>query len=222
MSFAKSSAASFLAYKAFIDKRVLKYDLALVHGHIHSPYPIYVDVPIGEDASCYGRMMCTSDHPHCTTPKAAQSHIDVLEHGEYDGQPASKVLVRILTGKRHQIRLHMRYLGHPLIGDDIYTDPIDYQPHRMMLHARSLTIHTDSELIDALAKDPFSTQLDPKWKKTKTISPINRWSILSFHFKNNRVLFVHRFVNYHGRRILPRLILNELGNSSLDGVEGGT
>jgi 23S rRNA-/tRNA-specific pseudouridylate synthase len=49
----------------------------------------------------------------------------VLEHGEYDGQPASKVLLRILTGKRHQIRLHMRYLGHPLIGDYIYTDPID-------------------------------------------------------------------------------------------------
>lgn len=88
-----------------------------LHGHIHSPYPIYVDVSIGEDALCYGRIMCTSDHPHCTTPKAAQSHIDVLEYGEYDGQLASKVLVRIFTSKRHQIRLRMRYLGHPLIGD---------------------------------------------------------------------------------------------------------
>lgn len=84
-------------------------------------------------------------------------------------------MVRILTGKRHQIRLHMRYLGHPLIGDYIYTDPIDYKPHRIMLHARSLTIHTDQELIDALAKDPFTTQLDPKWKRTQTIYPINRW-----------------------------------------------
>ena len=53
--------------------------------------PIYIDVPIGEDASCYGRIMCTNDHPHCTTLKAAQSHVDVLEHGEYDGKPASKV-----------------------------------------------------------------------------------------------------------------------------------
>ena len=80
----------------------------------------------------------------------------------------------ILADRRHQIRLHLRYLGHPLIGDYIYTDPIDYKPHRIMLHARSLTIHTDPELIDALAKDPFTTQLDPKWKKTKTIYSINR------------------------------------------------
>ena len=44
-----------------------------------------------------------------------------------------------------------------------------------MLHARSLTIHTDQELIDALAKDPFVTQFDPKWKKTGTVHPVNRW-----------------------------------------------
>ncbi|CAF3851225.1 unnamed protein product, partial [Rotaria sordida] len=141
----------------------------------YSPYPIFVDVPIGENASSYGRIMCTNDHPYCTYPKTAQSHVDVLEHGEYDGKPASKVLVRILTGKRHQIRLHMNYLGHPIIGDYLYTEPIDYKPHRIMLHARSLTIHTDQELIDALAKDTFLAQFDPKWKKTKTIFPVNRW-----------------------------------------------
>ena len=175
MCYARSASGSYLAYKAFIDKRVLKYYLALVHGHLHAPYSIFVNVAIGENAACYGRIMCTDDHPHCTAAKPAQSHVDVLEHGEYDGKPASKVLVRILTGKRHQIRLHMKYLGHPIIGDYLYTDPIDYKPHRIMLHARSLTIHTEQELIDALAKDPFVTQIDPKWKKTKTILPVNRW-----------------------------------------------
>lgn len=49
-----------------------------------------------------------------------------------------------------------------IIGDYIYTDSIDYKPHRIMLHARFLTIHTDQELIDPLAKDPFITQFDPK------------------------------------------------------------
>lgn len=164
MCYARSDVASFLAYKAFIDKRVLKYYLALVHGHLHASYPIFVYVPIGENASCYGRIMCTNDHPYCTSAKPAQSHIDVLEHGEYDEKPASKVLVRILTGKRHHIRLHMNYLGHPIIGDYIYIDPIDYKPHRIMLHARSLTIYTDQELIDVLAKDTFITQFDPNGK----------------------------------------------------------
>ena len=66
--------------------------------------------------------------------------------------------VRILAGKWHRrIRLHLRYLSRPLVGDYIYTGPVDYKPHRIMLHARSLTIHTDQELIDALAKDPFAT-----------------------------------------------------------------
>ena len=91
MCYARSPVASFLAYKAFIDKRVLKYYLALVHGHVYAPYPIFVDVPIGENASCYGRIMCTNDHPHCTSPKAAQSHVDVLEHGEYDGNSIESI-----------------------------------------------------------------------------------------------------------------------------------
>jgi hypothetical protein len=68
---------------------------------------------------------------------------------------------------------YFHYLS--IIGDYLYTEPIDYKPHRIILHARSLTIHTDQELIDALAKDPFVTQFDPKWKKMKTIYPVNRW-----------------------------------------------
>jgi hypothetical protein len=40
MCYGRSTVANFLAYKAFIDKRVLKYYLALVHGHVEAPYPM--------------------------------------------------------------------------------------------------------------------------------------------------------------------------------------
>ncbi|CAF1433227.1 unnamed protein product, partial [Didymodactylos carnosus] len=175
MCFAKSDVAAALAYKAFVEKRAIKYYLTLVHGHIHSPYPSFIDKAIGENAASYGRIMCTDDFEYCNMPKPAQTHVDILQRRTYDGKPAAKCLVRILTGKRHQIRLHLAHIGHPVIGDYIYTHPIDYKPHRIMLHARSLTIHSDMEVVDALAPDPFKQKFDPLWKPEERCYPLNKW-----------------------------------------------
>ena len=46
--------------------------------------------------------------------------------------------VRILTGRTHQIRVHMRHIGHPVCGDPIYGQPRGLKVPRLMLHARSL------------------------------------------------------------------------------------
>lgn len=55
----------------------------------------------------------------------------------------SLVSASLLTGRTHQIRVHARYLRHPLVGDPKYGDEIrdrDLKPPRMMLHASSLSI----------------------------------------------------------------------------------
>lgn len=48
-------------------------------------------------------------------------------------------LVQILTGRRHQIRLHMRHAGYPILGDATYNDRDD-DTDRMMLHAWKLRL----------------------------------------------------------------------------------
>ena len=46
--------------------------------------------------------------------------------------------VHILTGRTHQIRVHLRSIGHPVCGDPIYGYPKGLKVPRLMLHARSL------------------------------------------------------------------------------------
>jgi 23S rRNA pseudouridine1911/1915/1917 synthase len=66
------------------------------------------------------------------------------------GGAYSLLLIRPKTGRTHQIRVHMRFLGHPILGDSLYgrTDPL-FQGPSLMLHAKSLTIrlpHADREV----------------------------------------------------------------------------
>ncbi len=49
----------------------------------------------------------------------------------------SLVELKPLTGRTHQIRVHMAYIGHPLLGDSVYGPKTDSP---MLLHAKQLTI----------------------------------------------------------------------------------
>jgi tRNA pseudouridine32 synthase/23S rRNA pseudouridine746 synthase len=54
-----------------------------------------------------------------------------------------------LTGRTHQLRVHMQQLGHPIVGDEFYASPlgIKLSPHRLALHAASITLtHPTTEL----------------------------------------------------------------------------
>jgi len=51
----------------------------------------------------------------------------------------SLLLLRPRTGRTHQLRVHMKYLGHPISGDALYGSPDAFFP-RLMLHAKSLKI----------------------------------------------------------------------------------
>lgn len=54
------------------------------------------------------------------------------------GRGCSLLDVHILTGRTHQIRVHMRSIGHPVCGDPIYGDPRGAKVPRLMLHAYAL------------------------------------------------------------------------------------
>lgn len=63
--------------------------------------------------------------------KAISTEYNVLEQGE-----CSRVRVLLHTGRTHQIRAHMAYIGHPLLGDDQYGDRAfnrDHKAKRLML-----------------------------------------------------------------------------------------
>ena len=61
-----------------------------------------------------------------------------------DGRKGILFRVRILTGRRHQIRLHLKHIGYPIMGDATYNDhennQIEREESRMMLHAWKLLL----------------------------------------------------------------------------------
>ncbi len=69
--------------------------------------------------------------------KSAFTKYRVIEQTEADGIKMSLVEAEILTGRTHQIRVHMAATGHPLIGDPIYGET-DRKYRRAMLHAERL------------------------------------------------------------------------------------
>lgn len=61
--------------------------------------------------------------------------------GELGGAPATRVDLEPITGRSHQLRVHLQALGHPIIGDTLYAPPAARaRAARLLLHACELTL----------------------------------------------------------------------------------
>ncbi|MDP2713673.1 RluA family pseudouridine synthase [Rheinheimera sp.] len=116
----------------FAERRVSKRYLALVWG---KPVPAEgtVDLPLIADSNNPPKQkVCFNGG------KAAITHYKVLQ------QLADRALVELIpiTGRSHQLRMHMLQLGHPILGDAFYATPeaLAAAP-RLMLHAASLELN---------------------------------------------------------------------------------
>lgn len=68
--------------------------------------------------------------------KPAKTHYKVLESFDRDGKSYSLVEMKPETGRTHQLRVHMAYIGHPIAGDRVY----GREAGHLYLHAKSLEI----------------------------------------------------------------------------------
>ncbi|CAG9610466.1 RluA family pseudouridine synthase [Pseudoneobacillus rhizosphaerae] len=100
--------------------------VALVHGRLMEDVGT-IKVPIGRKSdSIIEREVSDSGQYACT-------HFRVLERMDR----FTYVELQLETGRTHQIRVHMSYLGHPLLGDDLYGGSLDLM-NRQALHCREV------------------------------------------------------------------------------------
>ncbi len=87
-----------------------------------------VDAPIGRHKTDRKKMCVTTENS-----RNAITHYEVLK--QYGGY--AHVRLRLETGRTHQIRVHMAYIGHPVLGDDVYGKPYKGLEGQC-LHARKI------------------------------------------------------------------------------------
>lgn len=104
----------------FAEQRVSKLYLAVVEGAIAEEEGL-IDAPIRRDPTCPTRMAI---HPQ---GRVALSEFRVLARND----ATTLLLVSPRTGRTHQIRVHLHYIGHPIVGDSLY----GRRGKRLMLHA---------------------------------------------------------------------------------------
>ena len=128
--------------------------VALVHGvipHTHGK----VNAPIGRDVNDRQKMSVTKNNS-----KEAITNFTVLERYK----DMSLIECRLETGRTHQIRVHMSYIGYPVYGDPKYGKKKDDQSHGQFLHAKKLGfIHpTTGEYLEfeCPLPDYFQAKLD--------------------------------------------------------------
>ncbi len=86
------------------------------------------------------------------------THWQAIEHFNIQGQPVTRVKLIPITGRSHQLRVHMQYLGHPIIGDTLYATLEQQQlSSRLCLHAERLSFyHPQTEqLVEFYCPAPF-------------------------------------------------------------------
>lgn len=141
---AKNDQAHVSLVDQLVDKTVKRVYVALVHGHIpHNNGKI--DAPIGRDEHDRQKMTVTD------RGKDAITRFKVLERFEN----YTLVQCELETGRTHQIRVHMNYIGHPLVGDPKYGLPNTVPFGGQVLHAETIGFtHPSTDEYVEFTKEP--------------------------------------------------------------------
>ena len=143
---AKNQKTHSLLKEQFQNKEIKKIYVAVVSGWIKNDKGI-VDKPIGRSPSNFRRRLAGRGARGAL--REAVTEYKVLERFTVGKNKFTYVEVSPKTGRTHQIRVHMKYLNHPVVCDALY-DPEGPCPKgfdRMALHARSIEFKVGKKVL---------------------------------------------------------------------------
>lgn len=155
MVVARNKGINALLCHQFSQRTVSKAYEALLCGHLAADEGV-IDAPIAKDPALFPLMSICAVHG-----KPARSRFQVLERlvrREAQGDiPLTRVRLVPETGRTHQLRIHSQWLGHPILGCDLYGGLLpsgtELTP-RLMLHASAL------DLVHPVSGEPMRVRCD--------------------------------------------------------------
>lgn len=133
MVVAKTNKAHRRLAKKFERHEVYKQYVALVEGEVAFDEGV-IDTPIGRHPKYHDARVIASVEDEWA--KKAQTFYRVIERMVYKNKKITLIKLYPQTGRTHQLRLHMKHLGHPILGDEKYGRGDTW--HRLALHAQAL------------------------------------------------------------------------------------
>jgi tRNA pseudouridine32 synthase/23S rRNA pseudouridine746 synthase len=147
MLLAKNKTSNTLLMKQFQARTIQKEYLAILQGVVTENSVI--DLPIAKGTFPTQKICVESG-------KLAQSQLFVIDVDAANN--CSRVKLVPLTGRTHQLRIHCKEIGHPILGCDLYyIDNSESKANRLLLHAHKLSFHHPStnERLEVECECPF-------------------------------------------------------------------
>jgi len=131
--------------RQFADRAPDKFYIAVVAGHMENDTGS-IDLPLICDWPNRPKQMVCYENG-----KPSLTHYQVIERGVSSNYNWTRVKLIPITGRSHQLRVHLKALGHPILGDRLYApEDIIQQADRLQLHAQRLEIkhpHTEQVMV---------------------------------------------------------------------------
>ncbi len=146
---ARNAATQKTLTRAFAARQVDKYYLAWVVGQFPTGVTQQINLPLCKGRKSRYRVAGQRENIRCVAHRYEvlqdRDGVDALTRVRclYQGPHTSLLLIKPTTGRTHQIRVHLSWLGYPILGDHLYGSPTDPQQQapRLQLHCRHIVIN---------------------------------------------------------------------------------
>lgn len=145
----------------FKNRDIEKSYLTICQGEIKAPLDLHGYM---EKIEASGKFRTVISETSNQKSKAIHTKVNPLKYGEYKGVKYTLTEVKLMTGRMHQIRAHLSYIGHPIVGDSKYGGreirELDVRNQLLCANKLSFPKFADDDILAELSEKTFETKPD--------------------------------------------------------------